>query len=222
MFAPASFKGAQPICYYCRQAGHVKKDCPALTALTCFRCHESGHTKKNCRYSRNRNIEINDTYKPETTTRTTYEADLNEYIKLRSTEKNELVDKKGNENRIEEEGKENRKDYDDESLPTFDDEILDDVSIPVKEKIVDLKVNTKQIKGITRSNEGSLASRYAPIEVRSSMNVDQPNTSSYNNRYNTRNVSAKKVGSHGDSDMDYLTPPVTENIHMDTTRQGHD
>lgn len=49
LFAPASYKGAQPVCYYCRQAGHVKRDCPSLQALTCFSCGGKGHTKSRCR-----------------------------------------------------------------------------------------------------------------------------------------------------------------------------
>ena len=47
-FAPASFKGAQPICYYCRKSGHLKKDCEALQALTCFGCQGKGHIRRNC------------------------------------------------------------------------------------------------------------------------------------------------------------------------------
>ena len=48
-FAPASCKGAQPICYYCRKSGHVKKDCAALQSLTCFQCGNQGHIRRNCR-----------------------------------------------------------------------------------------------------------------------------------------------------------------------------
>ncbi|KAI9309788.1 hypothetical protein BX666DRAFT_2126569 [Dichotomocladium elegans] len=47
--APASWKGAPPVCYYCRQAGHVRKDCPALQNLTCYKCHRKGHIRRNCR-----------------------------------------------------------------------------------------------------------------------------------------------------------------------------
>ena len=48
-FAPASFKGAQPICYYCRKSGHLKKDCESLKALSCFKCGKAGHIRRNCR-----------------------------------------------------------------------------------------------------------------------------------------------------------------------------
>jgi len=30
VYVPAQFKGADPVCYYCRQSGHVRKDCPKL------------------------------------------------------------------------------------------------------------------------------------------------------------------------------------------------
>lgn len=49
VFAPASFKGAQPICYYCRQAGHIRSDCPDLAKRRCFGCGETGHTKRFCK-----------------------------------------------------------------------------------------------------------------------------------------------------------------------------
>ncbi|CDH61170.1 hypothetical protein RO3G_01610 [Lichtheimia corymbifera JMRC:FSU:9682] len=49
VFAPASFKGAAPICYYCRQAGHIRKTCPELAKRVCFGCGNRGHTKRYCR-----------------------------------------------------------------------------------------------------------------------------------------------------------------------------
>ncbi|CDH60003.1 hypothetical protein RO3G_01473 [Lichtheimia corymbifera JMRC:FSU:9682] len=48
-FAPASFKGAAPVCFYCRQAGHIRKACPELAKRVCFECGESGHTRKFCK-----------------------------------------------------------------------------------------------------------------------------------------------------------------------------
>ena len=49
IFASASFKGAQPICYYCRQAGHIRSACPELAKRRCFGCGETGHTKRFCK-----------------------------------------------------------------------------------------------------------------------------------------------------------------------------
>lgn len=48
VFAPASFKGADPVCYYCRQAGHIRSACPDLAKRRCFGCGETGHTKRFC------------------------------------------------------------------------------------------------------------------------------------------------------------------------------
>ncbi|KAI7873558.1 hypothetical protein K492DRAFT_115984, partial [Lichtheimia hyalospora FSU 10163] len=49
VFAPASFRGAAPICYYCRQAGHIRKACPELAKRVCFGCGKTGHTRRYCR-----------------------------------------------------------------------------------------------------------------------------------------------------------------------------
>lgn len=48
-FAPATFKGAAPVCFYCRQAGHIRKACPELAKRVCFECGETGHTRKFCK-----------------------------------------------------------------------------------------------------------------------------------------------------------------------------
>lgn len=48
-FAPATFKGAAPVCYYCRQAGHIRNNCPALAKRVCFECGVAGHTRKFCK-----------------------------------------------------------------------------------------------------------------------------------------------------------------------------
>lgn len=49
IFAPATFKGAAPVCYYCRQAGHIRNKCPELAKRICFECGEAGHTRKFCK-----------------------------------------------------------------------------------------------------------------------------------------------------------------------------
>ncbi|KAI8078923.1 uncharacterized protein BX664DRAFT_287132, partial [Halteromyces radiatus] len=47
-YIPATFKGAPPVCYQCRQAGHIRKECPVMKQITCSRCLEKGHTAKFC------------------------------------------------------------------------------------------------------------------------------------------------------------------------------
>ncbi|KAI7876048.1 hypothetical protein K492DRAFT_182083 [Lichtheimia hyalospora FSU 10163] len=49
VFAPASYKGAAPICYYCRQSGHIRNACPELMKRVCFGCGNKGHTRRFCR-----------------------------------------------------------------------------------------------------------------------------------------------------------------------------
>lgn len=58
VFAPASFKGAAPICYYCRQAGHIRNACPELAKRVCFECGHTGHTKRFCREQKEESVLI--------------------------------------------------------------------------------------------------------------------------------------------------------------------
>ncbi|KAG2193121.1 hypothetical protein INT47_003112 [Mucor saturninus] len=48
-FAAASFKGALPVCHWCKMAGHLRKDCPELAKRVCFSCNDHGHTAKFCK-----------------------------------------------------------------------------------------------------------------------------------------------------------------------------
>lgn len=49
VYAPASFKGAAPVCHFCRQSGHVRKNCPDLAKRMCFNCRGFGHTARFCK-----------------------------------------------------------------------------------------------------------------------------------------------------------------------------
>jgi hypothetical protein len=44
----ASFKGAPPICFLCRQSGYIRKNCPRLEHVTCFNCKGKGHYARHC------------------------------------------------------------------------------------------------------------------------------------------------------------------------------
>ncbi|KAI8059595.1 hypothetical protein BC940DRAFT_351049 [Gongronella butleri] len=45
----ASYKGAQDICYFCRQEGHKRAACPVRAKIVCRRCHDTGHMARECR-----------------------------------------------------------------------------------------------------------------------------------------------------------------------------
>lgn len=48
MIVPASFKGAPPICFLCRQSGHIRKFCPRLEPVTYYNCKGKGHYARHC------------------------------------------------------------------------------------------------------------------------------------------------------------------------------
>ncbi|CAO3633028.1 unnamed protein product [Cunninghamella echinulata] len=48
-YLPATFKGVPPVCYQCRQSGHIRKNCPMVKQLTCSRCLEKGHIARFCK-----------------------------------------------------------------------------------------------------------------------------------------------------------------------------
>ncbi|CAO3641221.1 unnamed protein product [Cunninghamella echinulata] len=48
-YMPASYKGAPPVCYQCRQTSHIRKDCPLMRQITCSRCLVKGHIARFCK-----------------------------------------------------------------------------------------------------------------------------------------------------------------------------
>jgi hypothetical protein len=48
-FAAATFKGAAPVCHWCRLAGHIRDNCPDLANRKCFNCKARGHTSRFCK-----------------------------------------------------------------------------------------------------------------------------------------------------------------------------
>jgi hypothetical protein len=49
MEVTASFRGAPPICYGCRESGHIRKDCPKMKNTTCYNCYGKGHFARHCK-----------------------------------------------------------------------------------------------------------------------------------------------------------------------------
>ncbi|CAO3669087.1 unnamed protein product [Rhizopus stolonifer] len=48
-YVSATFRGAPPVCYYCRQAGHIRSKCLILAKKECYRCGTLGHTARVCK-----------------------------------------------------------------------------------------------------------------------------------------------------------------------------
>ncbi|CAO3702200.1 unnamed protein product [Rhizopus stolonifer] len=49
-FAQASYRGADPVRYYCRKAGHLRAKCPLLQEQVCYGCGHKGHTRRFCKH----------------------------------------------------------------------------------------------------------------------------------------------------------------------------
>ncbi|KAG1317372.1 hypothetical protein G6F62_012932 [Rhizopus arrhizus] len=47
-YVPASFKGASPVCYYCRKSGHIRAACPSLAKQIRSSCGIRRHTIRYC------------------------------------------------------------------------------------------------------------------------------------------------------------------------------
>ncbi|KAG1160393.1 hypothetical protein G6F37_004026 [Rhizopus arrhizus] len=47
-YVPASFKGASPVCYYCRKSGHIRAACSSLAKQIRSSCGIRGHTVRYC------------------------------------------------------------------------------------------------------------------------------------------------------------------------------
>lgn len=212
-FVPASFKGAQPVCYYCRKSGHIKTDCPTLTKMKCFICNQTGHTRRRCKASVPVIVEG-------TSTQSSFEDELDEYIRrtaamsppnlsdqfMDSEEKNqEKVDLKNIKLSDEEVRDETRDETRDEnSLPSV---AKTDINQLVKRKSLEKLSNVSDNKGDTMTEDitmfeedvhekdmytfilGSSASKHAPNDIRSTMDVDpHPSTSSKKAKVNSMEV----------------------------------
>ncbi|KAL7326113.1 hypothetical protein PS15p_208501 [Mucor circinelloides] len=46
VYVPAMYKGAPPVCHFCRQSGQIRAACPTLAKRKCFKCHNLGHTAR--------------------------------------------------------------------------------------------------------------------------------------------------------------------------------
>ncbi|KAK4521565.1 uncharacterized protein ATC70_007326 [Mucor velutinosus] len=47
-FVAATYKGAPPVCHFCRHSGHVRAKCPELLQRRCYGCGKHGHMLRFC------------------------------------------------------------------------------------------------------------------------------------------------------------------------------
>lgn len=47
-FVSAAYKGAPPVCHFCRRSGHIRAKCPELEQRKCFGCQKTGHMVRFC------------------------------------------------------------------------------------------------------------------------------------------------------------------------------
>ncbi|OAD04160.1 CCHC-type zinc finger transcription factor [Mucor lusitanicus CBS 277.49] len=47
-FVAATYKGAPPICHFCRHSGHIRDKCPELLKRRCYGCQKQGHMLRFC------------------------------------------------------------------------------------------------------------------------------------------------------------------------------
>jgi len=47
-FVAATYKGAPPICHFCRHSGHIRDKCPDLLKRRCYGCGKQGHMLRFC------------------------------------------------------------------------------------------------------------------------------------------------------------------------------
>ncbi|KAG1577024.1 hypothetical protein G6F48_012914 [Rhizopus delemar] len=151
-YVPASFKGASPVCYYCRKSGHIRGACPSLVKRLCSNCGIRGHTVRYCTTPPVTESEELDNYLIATQTTSennTFEDDIIVHTPEENTEETE-------------------------ELSTALIMTLDDIS---ENDSVDHAPSNMEVEKVRepfdpQSHNGTLASKYAPYESGLSMKVD--------------------------------------------------
>lgn len=195
-YVPAEYKGAEAICYQCRKTGHIKKDCPVIKNMTCRRCSEKGHTARYCKMKdedfANSLNQYEKLMKEQEKKRKEKEMSLKKGLESTMVVKENKEDKivsasltvnqtEGKNERVQSKSKDSDmiiNDNDDISNDTIigvistnktkDNNIMD-ANIPMEVDIIDEdKVNPVDFR------DGSLASKYAPTSIRTTMDEDKP------------------------------------------------
>jgi hypothetical protein len=208
-YVTASFKGADPVCFYCRQAGHRKAECPKRLPVVCYGCHRGGHIRRNCP---NKNP-IESTSEEESENEGNL---LDKYMvdSLKIAEENAHKEKKMR-SRKEKGGMDSA---DKEKSPKEDpleDEPMPEVGILDEGKQEDIESANKQPQ-FEHSSDGSNASKYAPIETGSRMQVDSEPGETKKSTTQLNDPDIKEMNSTNSNSLQQ-TPNQTNN-----SRKAHD
>lgn len=173
IFAPVSYKGAAPICYYCRQAGHIRSKCPDLAKRRCFGCGQTGHTKRFCR-SKPSETELLDQYLQASATRDAQ--DLEDPKSHETAQDNTAGEQTADCSQDEETDTLKEMGTSKDQILTVDQEILE-VTDEQEDQApyVDIEMEDTQDKDDTQDPSLSIhASKHAPMDVAVMMKVDTP------------------------------------------------
>ena len=176
VLVPASYRGAPPVCYHCRQAGHIKKDCPRLKSIECFKCHHKGHTARFCK-----------------TEDKSFSDDMEEYVALTEELKRKETAEKSGSTEVEETQatteqvvtevktvevenplvKSQEKKVDDLSVGPIDEDMSDTDEV-ILVKPANMELCEEDEDAGPSYPVGSSASKYAGCDVKTTMTVDTP------------------------------------------------
>lgn len=195
-FVPATYKGAPPVCHFCKRSGHIRAKCPDLAQRKCFGCNQSGHMIKFCpeaagkkpSYLKKQKLTHEET---EAKAATDKVLDKIENEKIGTNEvSNTVVDDSDLDNEIAIENIEHSSEADtpsDTGIDTTDDhlgkddidmsmdsasDVDDDDEVILPATKLDSQAKTTVAK--VAYHEGSASSKFAPISIASNMLVDKP------------------------------------------------
>ncbi|CDS10663.1 hypothetical protein LRAMOSA11149 [Lichtheimia ramosa] len=195
-FAPATFKGAAPVCYYCCQAGHIRNKCPELAKRICFDCGVAGHTRKFCKsvVTDTQSIALYESAK---------EKQKEQELSLPNTEVSEKQLAKSDEDEKAQEfamQTEHEQEEEDEDVPMGEDRVVDESSTK-KLKAVDPEFNI-------------FSSKHAPYDKATRMKIDEVDDME-DEVLLTKVKAAQRSTSHGKrsilKDKEYQTSSISAN-----------
>ncbi|KAK4512639.1 Vacuolar protein-sorting-associated protein 27 [Mucor velutinosus] len=174
VYVPATYRGAPPVCHFCRQSGHIRAACPVLLKRQCFKCRKLGHNATFCNEEE-----------------TTFEEALDEY------ESSKKAIEKPNTANAQRRTPENNQEKRHRSTPTIDDVVeqqqLQHQAAAAAQTANKQKGSTGRPrrsstteamdvnpKALQRTPQGSYASKHTPLGVSLHMNVDSEGSDAAN------------------------------------------